>query len=204
MLASAEAFTLPPVMEPPMMMTSFTRGTMEGSFSIGECNVGERADGDQRDFVRRSVDELDDEVGTEAGVDLALAGRKLDVGQAVLAVPQLSRDQLLKQRVLCSRGDGDIAAVCERHHPQRILQAHFGGDVARHNGDGADIEFGRSERQHQGKRVIGPGVGVEDDFLGRDAGRASAVSKQEMATMRPNLCLRQIVLTTEAKWHFHG
>ena len=37
MLASAAAFTLPPVIDPPMMMTSFTRGTMEGSFAIASA-----------------------------------------------------------------------------------------------------------------------------------------------------------------------
>ena len=111
-------------------------------------------------------------IRAEARVHFALACWKFDIRQAILPVPHLSRDELLKQRVLCSRGNGDIAAVCERHHPQRVLQAHFPGDVARHNGDGADIEFGRSERQHEGKRVIRAGIGVEDDFLGRRRGQS--------------------------------
>ncbi len=51
------------------------------------------------------------------------------------------------------------------------------GDVAGHDGDGADIEFRRSERQHQGQRVIRAGIGIEDDFLGGGRGSASAASK---------------------------
>src|SRR5882757_1073663 len=37
MFASAAAFTFPPVIEPPMITTSFTSGTIEGSFSIASA-----------------------------------------------------------------------------------------------------------------------------------------------------------------------
>ncbi len=77
MLASAAAFTLPPVIDPPMMMTSFTSGNNGWVFGDRERDVGERTDGNQRDFVRRGVDEFDDEVGAEARVDFALARRQV-------------------------------------------------------------------------------------------------------------------------------
>src|SRR6184192_3977796 len=43
-------------------------------FFDGQRNIGERADGDESDFVRRDVDQLNDEVGAEARIDFALAG----------------------------------------------------------------------------------------------------------------------------------
>ena len=133
-----------------------------------ERDIGERADGYQRDFVRRGVHQLDDEIGTEAGVDLALAGRQFDVGQAVLAVPELGGDQLLKERMLCSGGDGDIAAVRERDHAQGIFEAHFRGDVAGHDRDGADVEFGRIRAPASGPSASSePGSVSKIIFLAR-------------------------------------
>src|SRR6266403_1709375 len=47
----------------------------------GERDVGERADWDERDFVRSGVHHLDDHVGAVAGIDFAFAGRQFDIGQ---------------------------------------------------------------------------------------------------------------------------
>jgi hypothetical protein len=37
MFASAAAFTFPPEIEPPMITTSLTRGTMDGSFDTAKA-----------------------------------------------------------------------------------------------------------------------------------------------------------------------
>ena len=174
MLASAAAFTLPPVIDPPMMITSFTRGTMEGSFAMARAMLVRRPHRDQRDLVRRGVDHLDDEVWAKMRIHFALAGRQFDIRQTILAMPELSRDELLEERMLRSGSDGNIAPVGERYHAQRILQPLTGRDVSRDNSDGAHVEFRRIERQHQGQRVVRSGIGIENDFLAAaEAGTAA-------------------------------
>ena len=84
-----------PEIEPPIITTSFTSGTMEG-FQQGQGYVGERADGDEGDLVGRLVNHLNDQVGAEARIGFAFAGRQLDVRQTVGAMPEFGGDQLLK------------------------------------------------------------------------------------------------------------
>ena len=149
----------------------FDQGNDGGIFENGQRDVGQRPDRNQRDLMRRGVHHLDDEVRPEARIHFAFAGRQFDVGQTILAVPELGRDELLKERMLRPGGDRNVAAVGERNHPQRILQALTGGHVSGDHGDGAHIQFGRIQRQHQGQGVVGTGIGVENDLLGRRRGR---------------------------------
>ena len=72
--------------------------------------------------------------------------------------------------MLGSSGHGNIATIGQRDHAQRIFQALFSGYVAGYDGDSADIELRRVQRQHQGHGVVSPGVGVEDNFLGGGRG----------------------------------
>ena len=53
---------------------------MDGIFQHGEGDVGQRTNRDQSNFVRRSVHHLDDEVGAEAAINFAFAGRQFHVG----------------------------------------------------------------------------------------------------------------------------
>jgi hypothetical protein len=103
-------------------------------------------------------------------IGFRFAGPELDIRQSVLAVPELGGDQFLKQRVLSSTGHGYVATVGQRYHAERIIQPLSGGHFARHYGDGTDVQLGRVERQHHGHGVVGTGIGVEDDLLGRRAG----------------------------------
>ena len=97
MLASAAAFTLPPLIDPPIRMTSFTSGTIDGILFDGECDVGQRSDWNQGDFMGSGVNQLDNKVRPKTPIHLAFAGRQFDVAQTILPVPELGRNQLLKQ-----------------------------------------------------------------------------------------------------------
>ncbi len=146
-------------------------------FQQGEGDVGERADGDEGDLVRRLVNHLDDQVGTEARVGFAFAGGQLDVGEAVRAVPEFGGDQLLKQRMLGAAGDGNVAAIGEGGELQGVFQALLRGHIAGDDGESADIQFRRIQGEKNGERVVGAGVGIDDYFLGscgwiRGGGRA--------------------------------
>jgi hypothetical protein len=94
-------------------------------------------------------------------------------------MPEFRGDQFLKQRMLRSSGDGNIAAVSQRHHAQRILQSLLGSDVTGYDGDCTDIQLRRVQRQHQGHGVVGAGIGVEDNFLGGAKGRSCERNQEE-------------------------
>ena len=102
-----------------------------------------RAPTDAGGLVRRGVDKLDDKIGPKARIDFALAGRQLEVCQSILAMPKLGGDQLLKEWMLGSRRDRNLATVGKRDHPQSVVQALCCGYVSRDHGDGANIELGR-------------------------------------------------------------
>ena len=89
----------------------------------------------------RRVNQLNDEIGPKARINFALARRKFHVAQAVFAVPELRRDQLLEKWMTRTRTHRDVTAVRQRHHAQRILEAHLHRHIARHDSDGADIQF---------------------------------------------------------------
>ena len=61
--------------------------------------------------MRSSVHHLDDQIGAIARIDFTLAGRQFDIGEPVLAVPELGGDQFLEERMLGSGGDRNVAAV---------------------------------------------------------------------------------------------
>ncbi len=84
---------------------------------------------------------LDNQIGAEAGVYFAFAGRQFDIGETVFTVPELSGDQFLKKRVLRSGCYRDVAAIGQGDHAQRIFQPLLRADVAGHDGNGADVEF---------------------------------------------------------------
>jgi hypothetical protein len=155
-------------------------------FLEGERDIGERADGNERDFMRHSVDQLDDEVGPVTRVDFAFAGGKLDIGEAIFAMPEFSGDELLKKRLLGASGDGNVATIGERNHTKRVLKALFGGDIAGNYGNGANIELGRIEREHESHGIIGAGIGVKDDFLADcGGGRSENTSKGDKENDAP-------------------
>jgi hypothetical protein len=133
----------------------------------GESDVGERADGDERDLVRSGVDELDDEIGGEARVGMAAAGRKLDIGEAVAAIPEPGGDEFPEKRMERARGDGNVAAAGEGGELEGVFEALAGGDVAGDDGDGLNLEFGRMQGEKDGESIVGAGIGINDDFAGR-------------------------------------
>src|SRR4030081_1719590 len=115
----------------------------------------------------RSMDKLNDDVGTEAGINLAFTRGQFNVCQAVLAMPELGCDQFLEKRMQCARSNWNVTPVREGHHSQRVLQTHCRRDVSWHDGDCTDIQLRRVEGEHERQRVVSAGVSVEDDFFRR-------------------------------------
>jgi hypothetical protein len=104
-------------------------------------------------------------------------------------VPELRGDQLLKKWMLGSGGDGNLAAVGQRYHAERIVEALGCSYVSRNYGDAADIELLRMQSEHHGQGVVGSGIGVEDNFFrgsGSGCGQhdGEKQQKQEMRDSR--------------------
>src|ERR1700676_2405600 len=131
-----------------------------GVFLNGQCDVGERADGQESDLMRGGVNHFYDQVGAPAGVGFAFAGRKLNVGQAVFTVPELGGDELLKEGVLRASGDQHVATVGKRDHAKRVFQTLRSGDVAGNYGEGKNVQFRGIEGQHDCQGVVGTGGSV--------------------------------------------
>jgi len=121
---------------------------------------------------------FDDQVGSEARIDLAFSGRQFDIGEAVLAVPEFRSDQFLEEWMLGSGGDWDVATVGERGHAEGVFESLLGGYIAGDDGDGSNVQFRGIQRQHQSHGVIGAGVGIDDDFPG-GAGRWNYEKEEE-------------------------
>ena len=134
-------------------------------FRNGQRDVRQRPDGNQRDLMRILVHKFDDEIGTETRVSVAFRSRQLDSSQSVLAVPELRRDQLLIQRMLCSARHRQVAAPGKRNDFQRILQTLTPVDISGHNGQRFDFQFGRIQREEDRHRVIDAWIGVNDHSL---------------------------------------
>lgn len=132
----------------------------------GQGDVGERTEGNKSDFMRRGVHQFDDKVGAPAGVDFAFAGREVDIGEAVPAMPELGGDQLLKEGMLCAGGDGDVTAIGQGNQTQGVIETLCASDVSRDDGDRADVELGGIEGKHDGHGIVGARVGVDDDLAG--------------------------------------
>src|SRR5207302_11370754 len=129
---------------------------------------------------------LDDEIRSKMPVDFALAGRKLNIGQAVFAVPEFRRSQFLKEGMLRACGNWYIATICQRDHAQGVLQPLSGSHVARYDGDCTHVQLWRLERERQSYGVIGAGIGVETDFSRRgETGRQGIC--QENQQQRGNI-----------------
>ena len=121
---------------------------------------------DEGDFVRIGVDHFNDQVGSPALVNFALARWEVNVAHAVFAVPELRSDLLLKEGMLRASGNGNITTIGEGNEAESVFKALRSGDVSGNNGECADIEFGGVEGQHDGHGVIGAGIGIYDDFPG--------------------------------------
>ncbi len=61
--------------------------------------------------MRRGMHHLNDEVGPEVRIHFTFAGRQFDIRQTILAVPELGGDEFLKERMLRSRRDWNVAPV---------------------------------------------------------------------------------------------
>jgi hypothetical protein len=86
--------------------------------------------------------------------------------------------------VLSSGGDRYVAAVGEGDEAQGVVETLSCGDISGNYGDGADIELGRVEGEHESHGVVGAGVGVEDNFLGYGGCTGSECSYKQKKEQR--------------------
>ena len=114
--------------------------------------------------MRILVNHFNNEVGTEAGVGFAFRGRQLNICQPILAVPELSRDQLLIQRMLCPSRHQNVAASGQGDDLQSIFQTLRRGHIARHHGERLNFELRGIQCKQDRHRIIGSGVGIDNDL----------------------------------------
>lgn len=117
--------------------------------------------------MRILVNEIDDQVWTEAIVTLAFAGRCFGTTESVGSVEIRSGGEALQQGMHGAFGYGDITAPCKGEHPQCVVKAHFGGDVPCDDADSLYIEFRRIEREEYRQDIVCARIGIDDDFLRR-------------------------------------
>ena len=113
------------------------------------------------------MNEIDDEVGTEAMVALAFTRRSFGAAEAVRSVPIGSGDEALKKRMLGAFRYRNVAAIYEGQNSKGVVVAHVGGNIAGDNADPFYIQFGRIDGEKDGEGIVGAGVGINDDFLRR-------------------------------------
>ena len=126
--------------------------------------------------------------GPKRGSAVHFEGGVGNVGEAVRAVPELGGDELLKERMLRATGDGNVASIGERDERERVLQALRCGHVAGNHGQRSNVELGRIQREEDGNRVVGAGIGVDDDFAGSGGLRCGRGQGGDEATADQEKC----------------
>ena len=127
----------------------------------GQGHVGERSQGHEVDLagtVQKGADQHIDGVSRRRD---AAPDREPDVAHPVLAMDVLGRDEVLHDRPVRSRMDRNLLTA-QLHHVQGVLDRLVDTHVARHDGDCFHLDLGVSQRHHQGDRVVGGRVGVDD------------------------------------------
>ena len=71
------------------------------------------------------------------------------------------------ERSRCAGGDPNVRAAGDLNHAQSILQSQFDPNVAGHNRDRLNLQFGRAHREQERQRVIHPRISVDDDLARR-------------------------------------
>jgi hypothetical protein len=99
-------------------------------------------------------------------------------------VPELSGNELLKQRMLGAASDRDVAAVGQGNESEGVLETLRRGHVSGDYRDGANLELRRMEGEHEGHGVVGAGVGVKDNLLGCGGCAVSQCSDEQKQEQR--------------------
>ena len=90
--------------------------------------------------------------------------------------------------MLRATGDRNVASIGERDECERVLQALRCGHVAGNHGQRSNVELGRIQREENGNRVVGAGIGVDDDFAGSGGLRCGRGEGGDEATADQEKC----------------
>ena len=174
MFASAAAVTLPSVIEPPMITTSFTSGTMPGSLRTARAMLVSGPTGTSVSWpgMARTISMI------RSGAKRVSAVHR-EAGSSMSPIPfspvhELGGDEALGQGPRRAPGYGNVAPPGQGHEAQGVLQGLRLRDVAAHHREGPHVHLGRVEGQQDRHRVVRPGIGVDDDRRARDLASASA------------------------------
>jgi hypothetical protein len=81
-------------------------------------------------------------------------------------------------------GHGNVAALGQRDHAERVFEAPLRSDIFRNDSDGANIELWRV----QCERVVGSRVRIENNFAGRRRNERCGDSDQPAADPNKEAC----------------
>ena len=101
--------------------------------------------------------------------------------------------------MLRAAGNNHVTAIGERDHAQGVVQSLRGGDVAGNHGERAYVQLRRIESEHDGERVVGAGVGVDDDFFSGGKSGASCEQQDEEQSEAAKVCC-QIHTWRRVEW----
>ena len=137
-----------------------------GRLDQGHGDVGERAEGAERDRARfGSEQRVDEEIDAMLRLEFQLRFRQIGSVEPGRAVDMLGGHGLPSHRADRAGIDRNIGAAGELDHLQRVLGVLGEPDIAGDDDDGEDVElFGRGERQQDGDGVVLAGVRIDDDL----------------------------------------
>ena len=88
---------------------------------------------------------------------------------------------------------GNVAAVRERNHSQCVFKSLRGDHVSGNNRQRAHIQFRRIQRKHDGNRIVGAGIRVDDYFF-----RGDRHDSSDAALRKPRSTLRSAIIAPNA------
>ena len=129
----------------------------------GDGEVGEWAQGDQRDLAWPLAGLVEDHVHGMAVADRGAGRRQFGVTQTLRPVRLRRRLQGALERHLAAHRDLDIRAPGQFQDGPRVDAHLVGIDVAGHTGDRHEVSLRRCGRVEQGQTVVDAGVDIEDE-----------------------------------------
>ena len=133
-----------------------------GLLDHGERQIGQRAERRQGNVAVRRHQSIDEKIHGVRRLQGHDRLGKRGAGEAVGAMDTDRRPQGFQDRTRTAGMDGHMAASGDLADAQRIPRGKIERHVARHRGDGEQVEFRRGEGQQERHRVVLAGIAIDD------------------------------------------